>query len=207
MTISTRRTSITRSRPRARRGSDGGFSLVEVLVAATLSSFILAGVLSAFLLVGRSGLAASGYSEMESQIRVGLEVFGEDVRKATDLRWHSDQAITLFVATATNASLPATYAYDSDQKSPTFGCFYRLAGDRDSTLPRRVLIRQVGADFAFQRFKLEQPSTKDNTARSDLETKQIQVTLRADRSANTAGSASQSALSARYILRNKRVSN
>jgi hypothetical protein len=184
-----------------------GFSLVEVMVAATLSGFVLAGVLSAFLLVGRSGLAASSYSELESQIRVGLEVFGEDVRNATDLRWHHDQAITLFVATANTGTRPTTYAYDSDRKSPTYGCFYRLAGERDSTLPRRVLIRQVAADFAFQRFKLAQPNLLDNTASSDLETKQIQVTLRADRGANSAARASQSALSARYILRNKRVSN
>ena len=36
------------------------FTLAEVMVAASLSTFILAGVLSAFLMLGRSSYAASG---------------------------------------------------------------------------------------------------------------------------------------------------
>jgi Tfp pilus assembly protein PilW len=206
MTTSTPR--IDPPRRRARPGRRiAGFTLVEVMVAATISTFVLAGVLSAFLLVGRSGFAASNYSEMESQMRVGLEVFGEEVRKATDIRWASDQCVTLFVATATNASTPVTYAYDSNQRSRTHGCFYRVQGEPDSTLPRRVLVRHVAPDFAFQRFKLEQDSDTENIARSDLETKQIQLTIRTTRSGATTVTTSQSALSARYILRNKRVSN
>jgi hypothetical protein len=111
------------------------------------------------------------------------------------------------VVTPTNAHTLATYAYDPEPRSPTYGCFYRLTGDASSTAPRRILIRDVAPDFAFQRFKLEQPNTSDNTARSDLETKQIQVTLRVAPRQAAAVSASQSAVSARYILRNKRVSN
>jgi hypothetical protein len=183
------------------------FTLVEVMVAATLSTFVLAGVLSAFLMVGRSGFIASSYSEMESQTRRALEIFGEDVRKSTDLRWNSSQSLTLSVATSTSLTIAVTYAYDADPASATYGSFYRVLGDAKSTQPRRVLIRNVAADFAFARFKLEQGAGTDNTARSDLETKQIQITLRALRTGATTAVASQSALSARYILRNKRVSN
>jgi hypothetical protein len=83
-----------------------------------------------------------------------------------------------------------------------------VAGEQDSPLPRLVLIRNVAGDFAFQRFKLEQPGVAENIAASDLETKQLQITLRSTRArANAAVAANQSALSARYILRNKRVSN
>ncbi len=180
---------------------------MEVAVTATISTFVLAGVLSAFLLVGRSGLAANRYSALEVQVRHGLDIFGDDARKASDIRWNSPQSITLSVVTPTNANILATYAYDAETRSPTHGCFYRLPGDASSTASRRVLIRDVAPDFAFQRFKLEQPNTSDNTARSDLETKQIQVTLRVAPRGAAAVSASQSAVSARYILRNKRVSN
>ncbi len=200
MTISTPPTDARRRRAR-------GFTLVEVMVAASLSTFVLAGVLSAFLLIGRSGFLASSYSELESQTRRALEIFGEDVRKSSDLSWNSSQSITLSVTTATSHTVPVTYAYDSDRTSPTYGSFYRVPGDAKSTAPRRVLIRNVAADFAFQRFKLEQGPGTDNTARSDLETKQIQVTLRASRAGTTTVAANQAALSARYILRNKRVSN
>jgi hypothetical protein len=184
-----------------------GFTLAEVLIASTLSTFVLAGVLSAFITIGRSGFLASSYSEMEAQTRQALSIFGDDARKAANLTWNNSQSITLAVVTATAATVPITYAFDSDSSSPTYQCFYRVIGDASSTEPRRVLIRNVAPDFTFQRFKLEQPTTSDNTASSDLETKQIEIRLRAQRSGTTAVAANQSAISARYILRNKRVSN
>lgn len=192
-------------RPRRRRTA--GFTLTEVMISATLSTFILAGVLSAFLMIGRSGFLASSYSELQDQTRRALEIFGEDVRKAADIRWNSAQSVTLSVITAGSAVTLATYAYDADSASPTHRCFYRQLGDASSTAPRLVLIRNVAPDFAFQRFKLEQSTGTENAATTDLETKQIQVTFRTLRTATTTVASNQSALSARYILRNKRVSN
>ncbi len=191
MTISTRHTE--------RRAA---FTLAEVMVAASLSTFILAGVLSAFLMLGRSSYAASGYSELEAQSRNALALFGDEARQALDVQWHSAQSLTLTLPTATNATALATYAYDSATRT-----FYRVEGGADSTAPRRILLRNVAADFTFRRFKLETPTTADNTASSDLETKQIEVSLRASRTGTTTVASNQSALSARYILRNKRVSN
>lgn len=191
----------------AARGRRSGFSLVELMVSATLSGFLMAGILGAFVMIGRSGFLASSYSELANETRRALDIFGEDARKAADLRWNSAQSVTLYVATATNATTPTTYAYDTDRRSATYQCFYRVLGEADSTQPRRILVRQVASDFAFRRFKLEQSGVADNTATSDLETKQIELTLRASRVGATAIAANQNALSARYILRNKRVSN
>jgi prepilin-type N-terminal cleavage/methylation domain-containing protein len=191
----------------ARRPSDRGFTIAEVMIAATISSFVLAGVLSAFLMIGRSGFLASSYSEIEAEIRRGLAAFGEDARKAVDIHWNSDQSITLAVATATNATTLVTYAYDAATEGPTAGCFYRKIGDAASAQPPLVLIRHVAPTFTFQRFKLEQPGVTDNSAHSDLETKLLQVTLRASRTHVASVAANQSAISARYILRNKRVAN
>ena len=194
------------STPRTSRRA-AGFTLSEVMISAALSSFVLAGVLSAFLMIGRTGFLASSYSELQDQTRRGLEIFGEDARKAVDIRWNSAQSVTLTVATAGSGTRLATYAYDVDPGSATYRCFYSAVGDASAPGPRRVLVRNVAPDFAFQRFKLE-PSTGINLpATSDLETKQIQVSLRALRAGATTPAASQSALSARYILRNKRVSN
>lgn len=177
------------------------------MIAATLSTFVLAGVLSAFLMIGRSGYLASSYSELEAQTRRGLDTFGDEVRKSADLHWNDPQSVTLTVATAGNGTYLATYAYDGTTGGATSGCFYRVEGDAASTSPRRILIRNVAPDFAFQRFKLEQAGVSDNTASSDLETKQLQLTFRTSRRGATTVAANQSALSARYILRNKRVSN
>ncbi len=197
----TKRPAITR------RGRRAGFTLTEVIVSATLSTLVLAGVLSAFLMIGRTGYAASNYSEMQSQVRNALEIFAGDVRKATDIHWNTAQSVTLFVATAGSGTSTITYAYDDEAASPGFRSFYRLVGSANSTQPRAALVRNVGSDFAFRRFKLEQPGVADNTAGNDLETKQLEVTLRTSRTGVTTVATTQSAISARYILRNKRVSN
>jgi Tfp pilus assembly protein PilW len=181
------------------RRSAGGFTLVEVLIAATLTTFVLAGVLSAFVFMSRTGLRSSGYSEMEAEVRRGLDTFARDTRSATDVRWQSAQSLTLTV----NGS-PVTYAYDNTPGSATYQAFYRVAGDA-TTGPRTVLVRSVGPDFAFRRYKLSQTGVTDNTAQNDSETKLLQVTLRATRTSVATTGATQSAISARYLLRNKRV--
>src|SRR3954465_12895830 len=73
------------------------FTLVEVMVASTLASFVLAAVLSTFLFMGRSGANLRNYSDMESQARRSLEAFAEDVRQASAITWNTSTDITLAV--------------------------------------------------------------------------------------------------------------
>lgn len=202
MTISTPR--IETPAPRAVRRR--GFTLTEVLVSAALSSLIMAGVLSAFLFIGRTGFSASGYSEMEGQLRRALDTFAHDARMAGGITWNHAQSITLAVPTA-GGTQSVTYAYDSGATGPTASCFYRVVGGPDSTTPRRVLARNIAPDFSFARYKLEQDGVTDNAALNDLETKLVQVNLRSTRTAVTAAAASQTGRSARFVLRNKRVTN
>ena len=192
---------------RRRRAIRGGFTLAEVMIAASLSSFVLAGVLSAFLMIGRTGYNATGYSEMAHETGNALDIFSRDARQACDLHWNSAQSITFTLPTATNATTLVTYAYDTSPQSPTYRCLYRLIGDSASTAPRKALVHNVAADFIFQRYKLEQTGVSDNTAANDLETKQIRLTLRSSRNGVTTVAANHSAVSAAYILRNKKVSN
>jgi Tfp pilus assembly protein PilW len=221
MTISTPRTEPLPTRPdgsaapsrRPRRGvgiggrNRAGFTLTEVIIAATLSTFMLAGILSAFVMIGRTGFLASSYSELEAETRRGLDTFGADARKATGIHWNSSQSVTLTLATDTNATTQVTYAYDSNAQSATAQCLYRVLGDASSTLPRRVLVHHVASDFAFRRYKLDRTGATDNSAATDLETKQLEIVFRSSRSGSTTVAANQAALSARYVLRNKRVTN
>ncbi|HEX2861282.1 MAG TPA: prepilin-type N-terminal cleavage/methylation domain-containing protein, partial [Lacunisphaera sp.] len=57
------------ARPRGPRG----FTLVEVLIAASLGTIVMAGVLAAFLMLVRSGVRVGNYSMMESQTRRAFE--------------------------------------------------------------------------------------------------------------------------------------
>jgi prepilin-type N-terminal cleavage/methylation domain-containing protein len=198
------RAGAARSAPRA---AIRAFSLVEVMVASALSALVLAGVLSAFLMLNRSTLVLATYGDMASEVAHGLEMFAQDARRATDIHWNSSQSVTLSVATASATTTSVTYAYDSSPSSSTYQCFYRAAGDSTSTAPRLALVHHVASDFAFLRYKLAQPGVADATATSDLETKRIAVSLRAAQLGSGAPVATQSAVSASYVLRNKRVSN
>lgn len=190
---------MTISTPRIEGRRRAGFSLVEVMIASTLATFVLAGVLSAFLMIGRSGFSSSNYSEMEAQARRGLEQFSGEAREASDIRWNSAQSITLTVPT-TGGSTTVTYGYDS-------GTFFRQPGPATGTASRTVLIRGVAADFAFRRFRLDASGSADAEAANDLETKLIQMTLRVTRTGATTVVANQRAYSSRLLLRNKRVTN
>jgi len=84
-----------------------GFTLVEIMIGASLSTFILAGVLSTFLFLGRSGANMQNYTDMETQARRGLEIFAEDVRQASSITWNTAHSATIVVNSAR-----VTYAYD-----------------------------------------------------------------------------------------------
>jgi hypothetical protein len=183
-----------------------GFTLAEVLIASTLSAFVLAAVMSSFVFLGRTGFRTSSLSELEAEVRRGLETFAQEARLARDVRWNSAQSVTLMLPSGSSAST-VTYGYDADSRSATHRAFYRMVGDASSTAPRRALIRNLTEDFTFRRYRLETAAGTENAAANDIETKQLQVVLRAQRTAGTSAATDQSITSARYILRNKRVSN
>lgn len=173
-----------------------GFTLVEVMIAASIGTMVLAGVMSTFLMLGRSGANVANYSVMESQSRRALEEFSQDLRMASNVTWTSTTSITLTVPNNYTPTLGlVTYSYDSTAK--TFG---RSPADPSSASgTSRVLIRNV-VSFAYSRFdRINNPSTVDTT------TKRIQLSMTASTAATTrtVPGASNIILSASYILRNK----
>ena len=193
--------SRTKRAPR-RHGSAGGFTLVEMMIGSALASFILAGILTAFLMLGRSGYNAANYSMMEAESRRALEMFSQEARQANNITWNSSSSVTLRVVTSSGTQL-ITYAYDSGSSGATAKCFYRKLGNASSTATPLILVRNVN-DFAFRRYKVV--NGVDYTANNDLETKQIQITLRSVRTGVTTVAATNAVLSARVVLRNKPVS-
>ncbi len=177
-----------------RRGVAAGFTLVELMIGATLGSFILAAVLSTFLFMGRSGANIQNYNDMEAQARKALESFAEDTRQASGVTWG-----------ATNASLTLTvngasvvYSYDSTAKTLT---------RRDATTTK-VLVSGI-TTFAFSAYNISEVSLPLVTA-ADLiaangTTKELQLSLECSRTNTTVVAATNSVLSARFILRNKKV--
>ena len=87
-----------------RRPGERGFTLVEVMIASTISAAVLAGVLTAFLMMGRNGYNASNYCVMESEARRALETFGSEARMANNLTWNSVNSVTLKVVTGVSSA-------------------------------------------------------------------------------------------------------
>ena len=178
------------SRPRsARRAS--GFTLTEMLVSMSIASMVLGAVFSALLFISRSCVAAADYSDMDREARAGLEVFAREARMASGVSDFSANGVRLQVPTATGSYL-VDYTY-----VPEDGAFYRAYG----TSEQRTLITGIDG-FVLRRFKLQQ-----SAATNDLETKQLQLELRAVRFGPARPFASNNVISARYVLRNKIVSN
>ena len=173
----------------------GAFTLVEVMVGATLASFILAGVLSTFLFMGRSGANLQNYSDMEAQARKALETFAEDVRQASAITWASSTTITLNVNSAS-----IDYAYDSATR-----VFARRAAGVTTTLITGI----TAGTFSFKSYNVAGAElalvTAANLTAAGSSTKQLQISLEASRTSQTVMSATNLVLSARYILRNKIV--
>ena len=187
MTITTRSPNADRRR---------GFTLTEVLISASLGAVIMAGVLSTFLFIGRSSTNATSYSNMEAEARQGLERFGQDTRQASAITWNSPTDILLtvngvsvrYLFTAADGTLVRSTATETRTLITGVGQF-KLTG---------YMIN--GATIPFS-----SPATAAELENANTTTKQLQIFIKANRTLTTAADATNTVLSARFILRNKRV--
>ena len=184
------------SRSAARRRSPwrgrSGFSLVELLIAMSLSVMIASVLMGAFLFIGRSTVAIYNYSEMNDQSRRGLEVLGRDLRAGAGvLSGYNENNFTVQVRQADGSLLNVTYNYSPNAPDSPLT---RTANGETTTIMSSV------DDLSFHYFNLQA-----EPASVPLEVKQIQLRLKLVRYVigleNT-----EKVVSARYILRNKRVS-
>jgi prepilin-type N-terminal cleavage/methylation domain-containing protein len=171
-----------------------GFSLVELMAVMTIGSILLAATMSSYLFIARSSVNVASYARMDAQARRGLELFSRDVRMAYDVANFSPTSLTLKVPTATGVGF-VTYRLQTSDRT-----FYRVVGTT-----RTPLIRNIDT-FTFRRFKLPtEAEFSDLEADNDIETKQIQLELRALDIRATKANSSNAVISARFIMRNKIV--
>jgi hypothetical protein len=151
---------------------------------------IMTAVFSSLIFISRSCVATSDYADMDRQARTGLDVFAREARMASGVANFTATSVRLTVPTGAG-SYNVDYAYVAGDRT-----FYRAYGTSDQS----ALITGVDT-FVLRRFTLLQAE-----ATNDLETKQLQIELRAVRSGGARAFASNNVISARYILRNKAVS-
>jgi len=175
-----------------------------MLIVAMLLAAVIALMLGSYLNLNLNS-ARQAFRSFQGYAAMNLVEAGAEEALWSFNRAAEGQANDL--PTAGSGSRLVTYAYDSSSTGETAGCFYRVVGPANSAQPRRVLVRNVSSNFSFNRYKLDINSVTDNVAANDLETKLIQINLTASRTAHTVGTTSQTSRSARYLLRNKRVTN
>jgi Tfp pilus assembly protein PilE len=100
-----------------------GFSLVELMVAVGIAFFIIAGVTSAYVYMGRNLIRYSNQQDTEAQIRRTMQMLAADVHAATDVTSFSSTQFTLSMPYVHSdysvTSYSVTYTYSSTAKTIT----------------------------------------------------------------------------------------
>jgi len=189
------------------------------MIAATLSGAVLAGVLSAFLLIGRTSANASNYSELESQARKALEIVGREARMANSILGSnfSSTSITLGIPDSSSSSssvaYQVTYTFDSTNKiftrtgppltDPTGASTTTVLVSGVQTIPNVTPFRY----YRYITGNYDYNNTSSNLISmpggNPVEVKQIEINFIAQRTNTTVATATNKVISARFILRNK----
>jgi type II secretory pathway component PulJ len=95
--------------------SSGGFTLVELLIGASLSAAVMAAVLSSYIFLGRSFARLTNQQTLETEARRTLATFAKDVQAATGISGTpSASAVTFTQPTSTGATTTVTYTFTND---------------------------------------------------------------------------------------------
>jgi prepilin-type N-terminal cleavage/methylation domain-containing protein len=207
---------------RTNRRPERGFTLVEVMVGATLSSFLLVGVLSTVLLMGRSSANIVHYSDIEAKARKSLEYFSREARLAYDVPSFSATSVTLSIPDSTSApkgtgtgAYAVTYTFDTAN-----GLLTRTGPPIDNptgtSATETILdgVQQLSGTPFFNYYRYVKPTAypmgqgyidgfSNNTATNAREIKQVEVSFLLRKESVTVAAATNKVLSARFILRNK----
>ena len=190
---------------RSLKNRSAGFTLTEVLMAASLSAMILAGVLSTSVLIIRSSVRASNYSVMEAETRRAFEQMGIDARMASDFScvFNPLGSITSFTLTIPNEDLSQTYyvTYGYDTSNSANQVIFTVPGNNPAaTVGRRVLVNQVNA-MTFLRYDATNTLIPAATT-SNAGIKHIQMSVSVLRTGVGIANATQVIRSSAFTLRN-----
>ena len=200
----------TRFDPRAARRA---FTLVEVMIATSIGSMLLLGVLTSFLMLGRSGVNAANYATAENKVRRGLEIFSQDVRMAYSTTWPTGTVYTGATGTPTAGMLCSpilvfgipgqgyvSYVYDTSPSSPTYQCLYKIACEyslQNPSTPKQILVTNITSlAFVFYN-RTYGPATSFN------DTKLVELTMNVLYARATLVAANTNLVSASFTMRNK----
>lgn len=95
-----------------------GFTLVELLIGASLSSIIMLGVITSFLFLGRSMIRISNNGELQGKAAIASATVQKDIANAEAITAISSVGITLTVDLGSGPE-SITYAYSDEEDEIT----------------------------------------------------------------------------------------
>ncbi len=170
----------------SRRGR--GFSLVELMVATSVSAIVFAGILAAYLFMGRNLTRLVNTQQQEAQSRRVLRQFTQDLSGATAITMPSASVLSV-TKTAASGTTTVTYTYASGA-----GTLHRNDG-----ASQKILSNLTAYTYSFY-------SEAGNTvASTNLQSvKSVEVSFTSAVGVQTAGTRSTlTTISPRVVLRNK----
>jgi Tfp pilus assembly protein PilW len=181
-----------------RRGVSGrtaGFTLAEVMMVTVISSFVFAGVLSAYIFLGR-GLVREGNAEsLESKSRLALYYLTQDVGAAISVTTAATSNLVLVVATSPSSSFTSTYTYSSSTGNLT----------RSTSTGASLVVLSGITSFSFYYYDTSQ-SIPSPTPSGTTWVKQISMQYSTAAGLAVSGAESKySMLSPPIVLKNKTV--
>ena len=194
------------------------------MIGTSISSFLLLGVLTTFLLMGRSSANIINYTDIEAKARQALEMFSRECHNAYNVTSNSTTGVTLWIPDTTSTdpkgtgtgSYSVTYAFDTTNNllTRTGPPIDNPAGTSSTSTLITGVHSAPGSSAFLNYYRYVRPTTypvgqgyfdgfTTNTATSAREIKQIEVSFLLRRTNVTVTSATNKVLSARFILRNK----
>ena len=191
------------------RKSKSGFSLPELVIAMTISAFVLTASYATVISLAKGSKSMINFSEMNNQTRYAIDLFGRDSRMASDVTVANDTTFTTRNSiwdNSTSAYRDYTVTY---KFFPSAGTFKRTVTDivTGSVVEDRILLYDVD-ELKFTYYSLIDPAyplISPETTRL-LEIKHVQVEAKLQREVLNVTNTNY-IISARFMLRNKDVSS
>ncbi|MFP4070196.1 MAG: prepilin-type N-terminal cleavage/methylation domain-containing protein [Opitutales bacterium] len=179
----------------ARGGCRGrrGFSLVEMMVTASLLALVLGSIIPTFSFFSKSISSLGNYSLMSQESRGGLERVGRDLHAAVDLTLAEVDELTLAMPAELGGG-SVDYRYDADRRILTRG-----VTDGGGVRTEEVLFEDVAA-FQFVYYNRLGVVVTDSPS-IFAETKNVQVDAKLLKKVITTET-SDYIISARFLMRN-----
>jgi len=172
-----------------------------MLIAMTLAALVLAGTTSAIMALVKGSQSLVNYSEMNTESRFALENLGRNLRSANSVKAVANDGfrITRVRSDGTQEDL----RYDYDAQARTLSLSNLTSGEN------RVLLHDVNSPHAAIYYKLKPTYGTGAAAEptsNPLEVKHVQLEAELRRDVLNLANRNY-IISARFMLRNHRVSN